>query len=126
MKILIPIPVILFLLVIVSLAGPKLDTPPPNGHIHLVWTYDTNELSTNLIFCVYGTTNISIPVEQWPMVTNVVGTNLSVALDIIPGPNFFVMTTSNFWGESSITSSIASTPSVPKTMNDSVKIEKAP
>lgn len=109
-----------------ALAGPLLTTPPPNGHVNLVWGYDTNMLSTNLIFYVYGTTNFSVPVEQWPVVTNVVGTNLSVAMDITPGKNYFVMTASNFWGESGISSSVASTPSVPRTMNDSVKIEKAP
>lgn len=120
---------VLLLLILMSTsvdAGPQYVVAPPNGDITLEWNYPTNLLCTNLWFNIYGTTNLDLPVEQWPFITNVVGTNLFANLSVVPGANFFVMTASNFWGESSITSNITSTPSLPLPMNGCVTIQKAP
>jgi len=52
--------------------------------------------------------------------------NLSVRLDLQPAPHFFVSTSSNFWGETSITSNVVATPSAPQVINDSLRIQKIP
>ena len=108
------------------LAGPSLVVTPPNGHCRLAWSYDTNELSTNLTFNFYETTNVALPMSQWPMLTNVAGTNLTVDIDIVPGAHFFVMTASNFWGESDVSSPVVLTPTLPHSVNSSLKISKLP
>lgn len=107
---------------------------PPNGHVHLKWSYDTNLLSTNLWFNWYETTNISTPLTNWNCITNVLsssitnfdGTNLIISIDITPGEHFLVGSSSNFWGETSITSQMAHTPPLPLPINDTTRIEKAP
>ena len=115
-------------------AGPLLVVSPPNGHVRLNWNYDTNLLSTNLWFNWYETTNISTPTTNWmcftnvlsSSITNISGSNVSISLDIVPGQHFFLGTASNFWGETSITSTIAFTPPLPVPINDTVRIEKEP
>jgi hypothetical protein len=106
-------------------AAPSLVVVPPNGHVTLSWNYDTNELSTNLWFNIYETTNITASLTNWNCITNVVGTNLSVMIDVQRGLNFFVATASNFWGETSITSNMTFTPALPIPINDSLRIEKS-
>jgi hypothetical protein len=120
-----------------------LPTNAINGHIGLTWTYPTNAISNDLRFQFYGTTNLTVPWSNWPVITNVaatnfapyqvtqdgtnwVATNLSIRLDLQPGQYFFVGTASNFWGETSVTSSITSTPPAPVAFNDSLKIQKTP
>lgn len=95
-----------------------------DGRVTLVWNYPEEELSPNLSFIVYHTTNITLPLESWPVLTNVIGTQRSVDLTITPGKNFFVMKASNFWGESSPFSNIASTPDIPRGENINLFILK--
>lgn len=114
-----------FLATILAVALATAAIAGPNGHVTLIWTYDTNLLSTNLCFLWYESTNITVPMNQWQLYTNVVGTNLSVQLDIVPGEHYFVGTASNFWGETSVFSAIAYTPPLPLPLL-AVKIEKAP
>jgi len=82
-------------------------------NVNLAWDYPTNELSTNLTFKLYSATNIASPVATWPLLTTVVGTNLSVTLPIDAQQRYFVMTASNWWGES-IPSNVAGTPPLPR------------
>ncbi len=117
---------IVFLFGLQALAAPQMIVAPPNGHVKLAWDYDTNQLSTNLFFNIYETTNLTIPFANWNLLTNVVGTNLSATMDVTPGAHFFVATASNFWMETSITSNLTSTPPLPQSINDSLRIEKAP
>ena len=85
----------------------------PSGRVRLAWDYPTNELSTNLVFRLYTSTNSMLEATNWTVLTNVVGTNLSVDIRIVPGERFFFLTASNFWGESFL-SNIASTPALPR------------
>lgn len=86
---------------------------PPDGLVTLEWDYPEAERSTNLTFYVFTSTNVAVPLTNWTALTNVVGTNLSVQLQIDPGQRYFVMTASNFWGQSDF-SEVASTPSLPR------------
>ncbi len=68
------------------------------GNVRLEWDYPSNHLSTSLTFYIFGSTNMSIPMTNWPMLTNVVGTNTSVRFTVAPiGEWYFVATASNFW-----------------------------
>lgn len=85
--------------------------------VTLAWDYPTNEIS-GITFRVYSSTNISLAVTNWPLysvVTNaVVGSNtLSTILPIDAQQRWFVMTASNWFGESSF-SVVAATPPVPR------------
>jgi len=116
-----------------------LPTNSVNGHVLLSWTYPTNLITDDLRFNLYQTTNITQPFVQ---LTNVAATNfapyqvsfdgtnwmanLSVRLDLQPAPHFFVSTSSNFWGETSITSNVVVTPAAPQVINDSLHIQKTP
>lgn len=92
-------------------AGSSVPTGPTP--ITLAWNYPTNELSTNLTFRLYHSTNITVPLTNWTVITNIAGTNTSVSLPVLPGAHFFALTASNFWGESDF-SNVASTPPAPR------------
>lgn len=62
--------------------------------------YPANELSTNLFFKFYSTTNLALPVTQWPVYALVPATNLIITLPIDANQRLFVVTASNWWGES--------------------------
>lgn len=111
--------------------------------VSLSWKYPTNKITCGLSFNIYAATDITAPWEQWQGVaivsatnfapyqvtfdgTNWVATNFTVRLDIQPGAYFFVSTASNFWGETSITSNVVSTPPAPLAINDSLRIRKVP
>jgi len=102
--------VLVSVLLIVVLAA------PPSGRIELTWDYPTNELSADLSFRVYSTTNISLALTNWPCLTNFPGTQTSGIIQITPGQQYFVMTASNFWGESSF-SNVTNTPVLARTIN---------
>lgn len=88
--------------------------------ISLAWDYPESE-KTNVVFRVYSSTNITIPLNQWTVITNVTGTNF-VRLKVVPGVNYFTMTASNFWGES-IFSEVVSTPALPRS-DVNLKVQK--
>jgi len=73
---------------------------PPTPTVTLSWDYPADQLGTNLTFKVYHTTDISLPMENWTVMTNVVGTNLSTKIPMGPGAHFFALTASNSAGES--------------------------
>lgn len=70
----------------------------PIGRIRLDWDYPPNEITTDIVFRVYSSTNITIPITNWMVLTNV--TTNEAHLTISPGRTFFYVTASNFWGES--------------------------
>ena len=100
--------ILTLLLSICSLSAATL----PSGSVTLAWDYPTNELSTNLTFIVYSTTNIITPLTNWARLTNVIGTNLQSTVTIQPGQRYFVVTASNFWMESEF-SNVVYTPPLP-------------
>jgi hypothetical protein len=110
-------------LILLLVTASALAWTPPDGRLTLEWDYPEQERSTNLTFYVYSTTNVFAPMTNWAVLTNVVGTNLSVRLQIDPGQRFFVMTASNFWGESDF-SEVASTPPLPRS-NANLKLRRA-
>lgn len=82
-----------------------------NSKVKLIWDYPADQI-TNVTFNLHYSTNISVPLTNWPTLTNVSTTN--VDLDTQPGAYFFYVTASNFWGESD-PSNVASTPAAPGT-----------
>ena len=86
-----------------------------NGTLH--WSYPTNELGTNLWFKIYSTTNVGAPASTWPLYLTVVGTNTQAVFPINAEQRFFVVTASNWHGES-VFSNVASTPPPPRHEND--------
>ena len=117
----------LIILSVVSLLSGQVTLAAPgqistNG-ILLAWDYPASVLSTNqVLFKLYSTTNLTSPQSSWPLVKSIrstngipVGTNLSfiTAFPMQAEARYFVMTASNFWGES-VFSSVAATPSAPR------------
>lgn len=88
--------------------------------ISLSWDYPESE-RTNVVFRVYSSTNVTIPLSQWKVMTNVTATNF-VRLKVVPGVNYFTMTASNFWGESTF-SEVVSTPALPRS-DVNLKVQK--
>lgn len=86
---------------------------PASDTVTLAWDYPSAELTTNLTFKLYHSTNPALPLTQWTPFTNIAGTNLSVALFLDVGVHFFFLTASNWWGESD-PSNVASTPAPPR------------
>jgi len=81
--------------------------------ITIEWEYPPEELSTNLTFYVYSSTNVSTPLTNWPRLATVTGTNLSVTVPMTAQARYFVMTSSNYWGQAAF-SAVASTPPAPR------------
>lgn len=82
-------------------------------NVVLEFDYPATELSTNLTFKVYSTTNITQPVTNWPVLLTVVGTNASITIPMTAQQRFFVITASNYWGEGNF-SAVAQTPPPPR------------
>jgi hypothetical protein len=67
----------------------------------LSWDYDTNQLEPDMVFRVHSTTNITISLEQWPvvsMVTNMVTGSTNVPVTIQLPATFFTVSVSNVVG----------------------------
>lgn len=78
----------------------------------LSWDYPVSEISPDLTFRVYHSTNIASP--SWVLVTNVVGVT-TATVPVIPGVHVFAVTSySTFWGIESPFSDAASTPPAPR------------
>ena len=83
-------------------------------NVTLQWDkYPTNQISPDLILKVYSSTNLAIPLSSWPLVATVNPTNVTVTLPIDAHQRFYVMTASNWWGESDF-GNVASTPAPPR------------
>jgi|SRR6185312_8253810 len=106
-----------------------------NGHVRLGWGC-AEPANTNLSFNIYCAPDLTTPATNWPLLTNILstdaldtndpsGTNYLVSLDLWPAQYFFVATSSNFWGQSSITSNVVATPPAPQPIN-TLKIQKLP
>ncbi len=64
--------------------------PPPVKTITLTWEYTANP---DIVFNIYGTTNLALPVAQWPLVATVAETSCSIPAQA--ESCFFVVTASN-------------------------------
>lgn len=83
------------------------------------WTSQPGVDSFNL----YTSDTLQLPLTNWLLLTNILGTNSSFSVLVTPGPQFYYLTASNFWGESG-PSVVVSTPPVPT--NSVLNIRKGP
>ncbi len=96
----------LALILLASITASAAIVPPSEtSKVKLEWDYPLDQLSPTLLFKIYHSTDINVPVSQWQVLTNVVGTNLSVVLPKQSGTHFFAITASNASGESAFAGS---------------------
>jgi len=89
----------------------------------LTWIYDPIEQQDIDVWKLYHTDNLNDPID-WKLFgvyTNNLSTNL-IMVDITPGQHFFILTASNYWGES-LPSNRARTKFAPNKIN-TLKIDK--
>lgn len=65
--------------------------PPPSQKVTLSWEYP--DANPDIVFNVYGTTNLTLPMTQWPLV--VTTTQTSCSLPMQGESFFFVVAASN-------------------------------
>lgn len=70
------------------------------------WAYP-GELDTNNTFYLFTTTNIALPLTNWTVLTNVPGNVTQVVVTVTSEKQFFTMATSNLWGVSPFTNTLA-------------------
>lgn len=95
----------------------------------LVWNY-TNNVSPDISFNIYSTTNIAEPLENWKLFTNVYQTNMTIKVSTdaqdtvftscyfnfmqIPQRQYFAMKAySAFYKAESVFSNVTNTPAAP-------------
>lgn len=91
------------------------------------WDQDTNDLSPDLSWNIWSTNDLTAPVNQWPLFTNVAYTNLTATNSDVTGASrfylpftaptagrkFFFMTASNaFMRVESAPTAVTNTPSL--------------
>ena len=81
--------------------------------LRLVWDPPSDGYSTNSSYQVYHSTNITTPLTNWALLTNLIATSSTVKVQVIPGPHLFAITHSNIWGVSDF-SPVAATPALPR------------
>lgn len=72
-------------------------TPTP---VRLSWTFPTNRETPDMIFKVYHSFNLGVPVSQWGVLTNIPGSLRSLSLTAFYPAEWFTLTASNYLGES--------------------------
>ena len=75
----------------VQLASRAVILPPPSRTVTLAWQYP--EPDTQVVFNIYGTTNLAAPISEWSLITNVVDTTCS--LPLTHETCFYTVTASN-------------------------------
>lgn len=89
-------------------------TPTATNNVTLSWDrYPTNMITPDLIIKIYWQTNISTPIAQWTLLTNVSPTNVSCVLKVDMIQQYFFLSPSNFWGEAN-PSNVVLTPPAPQ------------
>jgi hypothetical protein len=79
----------------------------------LSWTYPSNELSTGTTFQVFMGTNLAVPITNWTVITNMVGTSTAMKIMLVPGNYFFAVRATNLWGVENF-SEVAEAPYPPR------------
>lgn len=87
--------------------------PPPPKAITFSWDWPSNELSTNLHFLLYMAPVVNTPLTNYVVLTNIVGTNASVTIFVVPSQQFYFVTASNTFWDETIPSEVISTPFYP-------------
>jgi hypothetical protein len=65
--------------------------PPQPKTVTLVWNYP--QASPDIVFRIYSTTNLAMPLSKWPVYTNL--TTTSCVVQVSPGSRFFTVSASN-------------------------------
>jgi len=73
---------------------------PPEKKIRLSWNFPLERQTPDLVFKVYHSTNLSIPLRLWAALTNIPGTLRSVEILADKSQEFYIVTASNYLGES--------------------------
>ena len=68
--------------------------------VRIVWDFPASLETPELIFKLYHSTNLAVPLRQWPLLTNIPGNVREVPVSINQPQEFFVLTASNRLGES--------------------------
>lgn len=68
--------------------------------VTLSWSFPQSLETPDLIFKLYHSTDLAVPLAQWPLYLTVPGTNRSVAVPAVEAKEFFTLTVSNYLGES--------------------------
>ncbi|MBC8097316.1 MAG: hypothetical protein H7Y43_16040 [Akkermansiaceae bacterium] len=74
--------------------------PPPRKTVTIGWSFPVNFETSDLVFKVYSTTNLTFRLNEWSLMTNVPGTLRETVLPADQPRAFFVVTASNYLGES--------------------------
>ena len=98
---------LLFLISAVSLYA------PPSGTVKLAFDYPDSEVTPDLVFYLYGSSSLNIPMTNWVALASTEGTNRAFTATIMPGRYYFVAIVSNFWGVSDF-SNVVSVPPLPR------------
>ncbi|MBC8097008.1 MAG: hypothetical protein H7Y43_14470 [Akkermansiaceae bacterium] len=69
---------------VVQFSSPAVILPPPIKKVTLTWEYPDG--SPDIVFNVYGSSDLSLPLAEWPLITTVVETSCSIPME---GESFF-------------------------------------
>jgi hypothetical protein len=72
----------------------------PKKMVQIGWSYPVNFETPDLVFKVYHSTDLHLPLQQWSLLTNLPGNTRSATIVADQPQEFFVMTASNSFGES--------------------------
>ena len=73
---------------------------PPVKTVRITWAFPTASQSPDLVFKIYHSTSLTTPVNKWSLLTNIPGNLRSAVLVADKVSDFFVLTASNYIGES--------------------------
>ena len=73
---------------------------PPSKTVKIGWSFPINLETPDLVFKVYHSTDLGVPINRWALLTNIPGTNRAADLAADQPREFFVVTASNYLGES--------------------------
>jgi hypothetical protein len=73
---------------------------PPSKKVQLQWRFPASLQTPDMVFKVYRSTNLAIPLKQWALLTNLPATVRMVELPADEARGFFTLTASNYLGES--------------------------
>jgi hypothetical protein len=80
-------------------------------NVTLTWLTNVNTPSPDFIYKLYSTTNLSVSLTNWPIYATFSGTNTGITLPIDSNQRWFVLTASNWWGETFF-SNVTNTPPI--------------
>jgi hypothetical protein len=73
---------------------------PPTRTVTLGWQYPASFVTPDLVFKVYRATDLHRPFREWALLTNIPGGHRSAIVPADQTKEFFIMTASNYLGES--------------------------